>query len=74
MSEDKTICPHCGQKMKRWGTPSDSSWGEAYWYVCFNDECQYYVRGWDHMFNTMKVKCSYRYKYEPDTGARGPLP
>lgn len=74
MPEDKTICPHCGQKMSKFQTPGQSTWGESYWYVCFNDECGYYVRGWDHMYKTMKVKCSYRYKYEPETGVCGPMP
>ena len=74
MSEDKTICPHCGQKMKKFATPGDSTWGEGFWYVCFNNDCQYYVRGWDHMLKTQKVKCSYRHRYDPETGACGPMP
>lgn len=74
MSEDKTVCPHCGQKMSKFRTPGESTWGEGYWYVCFNDECQYYVRGWDHMFKTMKVKSSYRHRYDPNTGSSGPMP
>ena len=74
MSEDKTLCPHCGQKMKKFQTPSESSWGDAYWRVCFNDDCPYYVRGWDHMLKTQKVKCSYRHRYDPETNSYGPMP
>ena len=74
MSEDKTKCPHCGEKMKKFQPPSESTWGEAHWLVCFNDECPYYVRGWDHMFNRLKVKCSYRHRYDPETGDFGPMP
>ena len=74
MPEDKTICPHCGQKMKKFQTPVDCSWGETYWWVCFNDECPYYVRGWDHMWKTQKVKCSYRHRYDPDNNTSGPMP
>ena len=74
MSEDKTICPHCGKQMKKFQTPDGSSWGESLWYVCFNDECSYYVRGWDHMMKTMQVHCSYRHRYDPETGECGPMP
>lgn len=74
MVEDKTICPHCGQKMSKFMVPGDSTWGECNWLVCFNDECSYYVRGWDHMMKTMAVKCSYRHRYDPTTNACGPMP
>jgi len=74
MSVDKTICPHCGQKMTKWSTPEETTWGGHPWYVCFNDECQYYVRGWDHMEKTMGVKCSYRHRYDPESGIIGPMP
>ena len=74
MAEDKTICPHCGQKMKKFTTPDESTWGGCYWWVCYNNECSYYVRGWDHMFEKMKVKCSYRYRWDPESNTGGPMP
>ncbi len=74
MSEDKKVCPHCGLRMKKFQTPGESSWGESFWWVCFNDECPYFVRGWDHMYATMNVKCSYRHKYDPETNSCGPMP
>jgi hypothetical protein len=74
MTEDKTICPHCGQKMKKWRTPDFSTWTAEYFYVCFNDDCPYFVRGWSHMEKTTKSGCSYRHRYDPDTGYCGPIP
>ncbi|NSW85817.1 MAG: ogr/Delta-like zinc finger family protein [Syntrophobacteraceae bacterium] len=74
MQEDKTICPHCGKKMNKWRTPAYSTWTAEYFYVCFNDECSYYVRGWKHMKESMEVGCSYRHRLDPETGATGPLP
>ena len=74
MSEDKTICPHCNQKMKKFQAPGESTWGGGIWYVCFNNECGYFIRGWDHMWKTQKSKCSYRHRYDPDTNTSGPMP
>ncbi len=72
--EDAPSCPHCGSKMKRWKVPGDSTWSEPFHYVCFNDECDYYVRGWEYMFNNYQQKASYRCRMNPSTGKCGPLP
>ncbi|MGD9504259.1 MAG: ogr/Delta-like zinc finger family protein [Syntrophobacteraceae bacterium] len=73
-TEDKTICPYCGKRMCKWEVPLMSTWSASYFYVCFNDECSYYVKGWSHMTKTTSVGCSYRHKYDPETGSCGPLP
>ena len=67
-------CPHCGEAMKKWETPLYSTWGTLFLWVCFNDECPYFVRGWDHMMKTQKVTASYRHSMNPETGTKGPLP
>jgi hypothetical protein len=74
MSKIKTECPHCGVKMKKWETPGWTTWGGRMKYVCFNDECTYYVRGWEWMYKSQKAQCSYRHQMDPETGACGPLP
>ncbi len=73
---DKNIskCPHCGAEMKKWKVPGDSTWNEDFHWVCFNNECQYYVRGWDWMHEKYQQTASYRCRVNPRTGASGPLP
>jgi hypothetical protein len=71
---NETCCPHCGQALAKWENPDLNSWGGEYQYVCFNDECPYYTRGWAWMREKFNVNASYRYRFNPETGERGPLP
>ena len=73
-TEKKPCCPHCGDCMKKWKTPTDSSWETDYQWVCFNDQCTYFVRGWDWMMDQQGVKASYRHRMNPRSGVSGPLP
>jgi len=68
------ICPHCGERMLKWYTPPDLSWGTPFQYVCFNDECGYYKRGWVWMKEKFNKDASYRHRYNPFTGESGPVP
>lgn len=71
---ERPKCPHCGQEMKKWRVPPNSTWSGFFQWVCFNDECSYFVHGWDHIFKTQNIKASYRHRLDPETGASGPLP
>lgn len=74
MEDKKLICKHCGQELKKVLMPPDSDWGVAFQYICMNDDCSYYVRGWDWMQKQYAVKASYRFRHNPFSGDEGPMP
>ena len=73
------ICPHCGNKMSKWATPQlpfggSTTWTSEFLYVCFNDECPYFIKGWDWIWNNYHRKASYRHTLDPATGRTYPVP
>ena len=54
--ERKPVVPHCGEPLDQVGaTRNSNSWSGEYQYVCFNDDCPYFVRGWDWMREQFNV-------------------
>ena len=75
MSEKKNHeCPHCGSRLLPWQSPDMTTWGGRTQYICFNDECEYFVRGWKWMEEKFDQKVSYRHRLDPETGDAGPIP
>ncbi|MFP4527064.1 MAG: hypothetical protein ACLFQX_00825 [Candidatus Kapaibacterium sp.] len=69
-----TKCKHCGAELEKVLLPYDSDFLVPHIWVCFNDECGYYKRGWDWMREKFNVRASYRFKYNGFTQDEGPLP
>jgi hypothetical protein len=74
VNDQQHTCPHCGRKMSKWQAPVESNWCGEIRFVCFFDECPYYVRGWALMEERYGVTASYRHSINPETGFANPLP
>jgi hypothetical protein len=72
LDQKKPMCPHCGCEMQMWEVPpmpfSDGlGWGTPYMFLCFNDECPPYKKGWEDMEQNYGQKASYRCICYPGT-------
>jgi len=75
--KDTLCCPYCGEKMKKWAVPDNpfvQTWDNDFMYICFNDVCPYYVRGWDVMQKAGNRGVSYRLMYHPGKDCCLPVP
>ena len=70
-------CPYCSDRLKKWLVPANpffQTWDNEYMYICFNDQCTYFVRGWDHMASEGNRGMSYRLMYNPEKDRCMPVP
>jgi len=75
--KETLCCPYCGEKMSKWAVPENPfevTWDNDFMYICFNDACPYYVRGWDFMYRDGNRGASYRLRYNPDKDCCMPVP
>lgn len=64
------ICPHCQQKMACCEAPQihvgdGLGWGSDVMFICLNDECSLFIRGWEHLDGQYGHRASYRYMELP---------
>ncbi|MFC1953164.1 ogr/Delta-like zinc finger family protein [Chloroflexota bacterium] len=73
--KDTLCCPYCNAELKKWEVPQNvfTEWPNEYFYVCFNDKCSYFTRGWEAM-EKQGSHCSYRLMYDHLTNCCNPIP
>lgn len=71
--KDAPVCPHCKGTMEKMDA-RHLDWGTAFLWVCFNDHCTFFKKGWDHMMQNYGQLVSYRYMVTPDNGSQGVIP
>lgn len=72
LSHKRPLCPHCNGQMSLWEVPQFSlsdglGWGVPYLYVCFNNDCPLYKKGWKHILSQYSQYASYRCMLYPGT-------
>jgi hypothetical protein len=73
--EQTLRCPYCDQSLSKWEVPQTpfTEWPSDYHYICFNDDCTFFVAGWETM-TAQGGLGSYRFMYEPTLGNCYPVP
>jgi hypothetical protein len=71
--KEAPACPHCKTEMEKLDA-RDLEWGLPYLWVCYNDKCAFFTKGWQHMMENYGQLTSYRFMIEPDSGNTGVIP
>ena len=66
-------CPHCKEAMQKMDS-RHLDWGTTFLWVCFNNHCEFFKKGWKHMMDNYGQLVSYRYMVTPDSGTEGVIP
>ena len=75
--KETLCCPYCDQKLSKWEVPDNpfcQTWDNEFMYICFNDDCPYFIRGWDKMYRDTLQGMSYRLMYNPEKDRCMPIP
>ena len=72
LSGERPKCPHCGMEMSIWAVPQVTfadglGWGVPYLFVCFNNHCPLYEKGWEQIKAHYGHHASYRCILYPET-------
>ncbi len=68
--EEKHTCPHCKEDLKLCHAPpvhvgDGLGWGSEFLFICLNDECSLFKKGWQHIEDQYGHSGSYRYMEIP---------
>jgi len=70
--EEKHFCPHCSGDLTLCHAPpihvgDGLGWGSEYLFICLNDTCPLFIKGWDYIANQYGHVGSYRYMELPNS-------
>lgn len=68
--QEEHICPHCKTRMACCEAPAvhvgdGLGWGSDVLFICLNDYCSLFLKGWDHVDGQYGHHASYRYMELP---------
>ncbi len=68
--EEKHTCPHCKEELKLCHAPpvhvgDGLGWGSEFLFICLNDECSLFKKGWKYIEDQYGHSGSYRYMEIP---------
>ncbi len=66
-------CPHCKSLMEQMDARY-LDWDSPYLWVCYNNECTLFKKGWEHMMENYGQLVSYRCMIHPQNGEKGVIP
>lgn len=72
---ESLCCPYCDRRMEKCLVPDSpfTEWPSEFQYICFNDECEYFRRGWEHS-KAQHFPGSHRFMYDPTLHSCFPIP
>jgi len=70
--EEKHYCPYCSGDLVLCHAPpvhvgDGLGWGSEYLFICLNDSCPLFIKGWDYITNQYGRVGSYRYMEIPNS-------
>lgn len=71
--KEAPTCPHCKSAMEQMDS-RHLDWGLPFLWVCFNNNCTFFMKGWKHMMESYGQLVSYRFMIQPDSGSVGVIP
>ncbi|MDX9834968.1 MAG: zinc ribbon domain-containing protein [Desulfobulbus sp.] len=70
--EEKHTCPHCSTELTLCHSPAvhvgdGLGWGSEYLFICLNDNCSLFAKGWDYIADQYGHVGSYRFMKVPNS-------
>jgi len=71
--KEAPTCPHCKSVMEKMDA-RNLDWDTTFLWVCYNNDCAPFKKGWQHMMDNFGQLVSYRFMISPADGSTGAIP